>query len=330
MKRTRWIAAATIVLSFGLVDLSIGRNEHDGARGVVGVGAAAHAKLFGRGGPFRRIASGFRRFGRTIGKGIKTVTKKVGQTVKKIGKGVVKVAKKVGTAIKKGIQKIGQIGKKLIEKLKKKLLSKLKGFAKRVLKPVKRLFSKAFSALIGMAAKKLGVGIDALEGVIDRETGRVNMNAIKQIVLDRIGQWVNPMIEDKVRWLVDMGMKVIRPLLDGAVSAVIGAVGTIPFAGGLLAAGLNVAFSLGIELLVDLAVKTATGLAQKFVMSMISKGFDALVKKVPAVRNVLDKIAKQALKLMGVMKRAGLIGPKAKWRYAKRAPIGRVPAVRRE
>lgn len=294
------------------------------------IGEPASAKLFGGrgGGIFKKISGGFKRFGKAIGKGVKKVTKKIGDTAKKIGKGVVKVAKKVGTAIKKGIQKLGKLTKGMLEKLKKKLLAKLKGFAKRVLKPVEKLFSKAFSALIGAAAKKLGIGIDALETVIDRTTGKVNMAAVKSIIVDRIGQWVTPMVEDKVRWLIDQGMKFIKPLLDGAVSAIVGAVGTIPFVGGALAAGLNIAFSLGIELLVDLAVKLASDLANKFVMAMLKKGFDVLVGKVPAIRKVLEKVIAQAAKLTGIMKKAGLIGPRPKWRYAK--STGKlVPVLRR-
>lgn len=297
MKKTGAVfLALAIAASAYMVDVRLNGN------GTATIEVAAEADAF-----VRRIGRAFRRVGRAIKRGVRKIGKGIKKAVKKVGKGIKKVVKKVGKAVKKVVKKIGKFFgniKNFAKNLKNKLIAKMKGFAKKIFNKVKGLFEGIMNKILAKVSDKLGFNLLELEKIIDKKSGKVNMAAVKKIIIGKVQGFIMPWITDKVEWLVNKGLSFIKPLLDGAASAIIGAVGSIPFAGGALAAAISVAYRFGLDALINLAIKGITGLVQKFVSSMLNKGFDFLARKVRPLKNFLDRVIKNAMKLYGYWKKA--------------------------
>ena len=213
-----------------------------------------------------------------------------------MGSAIKKGVKKVGSAIKKGVQKVASGFKKFFnniknfaKNLKDKLIAKMKGFAKKIYDKVNGYIQGIVTKVVSKISDKLGFNIMELGQVIDKKTGKIDMDKIKAMILKKINEVVIPWLQDKARFLVDKGMSFIKPLLDGAASAIIGAVGTIPFAGGALASAVSVAYRMGMEKLMELATTGVSNLISKFVTSWFNKGFNFLVTKVKPIKNFLDR-----------------------------------------
>lgn len=186
---------------------------------------------------------------------------------------------------------------------KNKVINGLKKFANKLLAPVKKILDGILNKIVETVASKLSLSIDELQSLVG-EGGKLNHAAVKRILIDRITAWAMPWIENKVRFLVEKALTVIRPLLNGVVSAIIGAIGSIPFVGGVLAAAVSVGYRIGLNFLIDAGIKAISGLAKKAMSALLAKGYDALVGRIKPLQRLLDKIAKQAQKLFAYMSAA--------------------------
>lgn len=289
MKRTgALLVAAALALAAYNVDVRITEQK-------VSIDVAAEANAF-----VRRIGGALRRVGSAIRRGVSRVGRAVGGVVRRVGGAISGAVKKVGGAIKSAFKSIGDFAKKI----KDKLIAKLKGFASKIYQKVDGYIQGIISKLVQTVSDKIGFNLMELTKYVDK-SGRINENAIKATLLKKINDVVIPFVVDKARGLVDKGIALIKPLLDGAASAVIGALGTIPFAGGAIAAAVSAAYRMGMDALLKLATD---GLAKKIgdlIRSLFSKGWNWVVAKVAPVKAVLDKILVSAKKLADWYKKAG-------------------------
>ena len=293
MKKTGiLLTAAVIALAAYQTDLRLGD------RGVR-IDAAPGAKAF-----IRRVGRAISRTARRIGKAIKKGVRKVGSAIKK---GV----KKVGSAIKKGISTLAKGAfksiKNFVQSIKDKLIAKMKSFAKPIYDKVNGLITGVLNEVISSLSAKLGFDLHNLALVIHPVTGKIDTNKIKGLIMEKINIIILPPLQDKARYLVNKGLALIKPLMDGAASAVIGAVGTIPFAGGALAAGLSQAYRIGREKLVVFATQGVSDMIAKFVSKWFNKGFDWLMRKVKPVKDFFDRVLVNVKKVVDLWKKAGMI-----------------------
>lgn len=288
-------AAAAVMLAGGL---SVSSEEGGGVQLAL-AGAPAQARFSLRR-AFRRVGDKLKKVGKKIGAGIKKVAKKVGSGIKNVAKKVGEGLKKVGKAIGKAFKSIGDFAKKI----KDKVVAKLAGFAKKMLDKAKGFIDGILNKLIGTIANKLGLGVDDINRIVDLKTGKINMAEVKKMIVGKISQRIVDFIEGKVRIVVDKVFSLVRPLLDSAVSAIVGAVGSIPFAGGAIAAAVSAAYSFGMVKLRDLAVTGVTKLVKKVIDGLLGKGFDFLVKRIAPLRKIVEKIVGQATRLYGMLGKA--------------------------
>ena len=311
------------------VDVSVKRGEGPAGK------AALTIELNQAGAFVRKIGRAFRRLGRKIKKGFKKVGKafkkagkkikkgfkKAGKALKKVGKkikkGFVKAGKaikkglvKAGKAIKKGFQKVGQWFKKLGKKIKgwfkgikKKIVNGFKKFVQKIVNWAKKIFNKVLNKILGKVAGKMRLGLEQVERVVDMNTGKIKMKELSNIAVKMIEGWVKPWLEDKIGDILNKAFSYIRPYLDIAVKAIVGAIGSIPFAGGVLAALVSAGYSWGIQKLLDWAAQKLAGLTWKWASTLLKKGLNFLIKKVAPLRQFMERVTRNALKLYSYIKK---------------------------
>lgn len=108
---------------------------------------------------------------------------------------------------------------------------------------------------------------------------------------------------DKIQILVSKGLALIEKPLDAAVSAILGAVGSIPFAGGALVTGIHAAYTFGMDYLRDsLGAKLTDLVYDKLVSPLFRTGIDKLLNISPRVRAAVERLLGRAAKYFNVLR----------------------------
>jgi hypothetical protein len=124
---------------------------------------------------------------------------------------------------------------------------------------------------------------------LDGNVARSLVESVARLVEDRL----NVLLAEPARKLVGKALALLTKLLDAPRNALVGAIGSIPFVGGILSAGAN----FGIGIVVDLIQNAVTDWAAQTLASLVS-----------GVVGSLKQGLQQALQASGGLRAAGGLG----------------------
>jgi hypothetical protein len=217
--------------------------------------------------------------------GVSCAKRSYGRGVGQPLESVKKWFKETGEKIKSGFEEFGRM-------IKEKILDKMKEFGMRLFDAIKEKVSALVSDVIVSLSAKIGFNESDAQKIVDPRTGMYDRTKLREVVVRKLlVQYLQPIIKDKLLALIDKGLELIQKPLDAAVSAVIGGLGSIPFAGGAIAAVVNVAYSFGMKWLREFAATKLTELAMdKLIAPLINRGVTALYGLGGVVKAAIDKL----------------------------------------
>jgi hypothetical protein len=196
-----------------------------------------------------------------------------------------KAFEETGKKIKSGFEEFGKM-------LKEKVLDEMKKFGMKLFNAIKDKVSSVVSDFIVSLTARVGFNEDDAQKIVDPRTGMYDKGKLQEVVVRKLlRQYLQPLIKDKLLLLIDKGLEFIQKPLDAAVSGVIGGLGSIPFAGGAIAAAVSVAYSLGMKWLREFAANKISEFAtNKLITPLVNGGLDALKKLGKPVENAINKL----------------------------------------
>lgn len=246
----------------------------------------------------KKVIGGFKKAGGKLGKGFSEMGRGFGKFADLVKKG--------GNAVKKGFEKFGDLVKNSVDlarKIKNKIIDKIRSFAGKLFEAVKdRAREFAFKAF-ETAASSVGFTPDDIKSVVNFDTGEVSKPAVMKVIVKRLGEYVRPLVKTGIDKLVELGLSLVQQSLDTAVSVVLGAVGSIPVAGGAIAGAISFAYSAGIKILKAVAGTLISKLLFDHVVNpLLEKGVDALFKVGGRMKALMEGLVTRTMAFFKMIK----------------------------
>jgi hypothetical protein len=209
-------------------------------------------------------------------------------------------------AMRKGFGKFTDLVKNGIDvakKIKHKIIDKIRSFAGKLFDAVKNKAREFAFKAFETAAGSIGFTPDDIKSAVNFETGEVSKPAVMKVIVKGLGAYVRPLVKTGIDKLVELGLSLVQQALDSAVAVVVGAVGSIPVAGGVIAGAISFAYSAGIKILKAVAGTLISKLLFDHVVNpLLEKGVDALFKLGGRMQALLDGLVSRTMAFFKMIK----------------------------
>lgn len=231
-------------------------------------------------------------------------------------RGAGKPLETVKAALKKAVNKVKTTLNKAgqwLKNFKDKVIGKIKAFGDMVVSRAKTFLGKVIGKIVDTFVDTLGFTSANVASVIDPKTGKIKEAEVRRVAVERmLVQYVLPALSEKVAELIQSAIEKVKPMIDSAVSGLIGGLGSIPVVGGAIAGAVHAAYSVGSSILTKLAknklakwiVSFLFPKVQSFLLGLaltrgaaplIGKGIEFLREKSSFLKKALDRLFKRAM-----------------------------------